>query len=256
MIISPFSPIFFLSMPKRTGIESRYVQIFSSSDSFFIQVIRLNDEAVMQCYLHDAATGNVIYNISPVTLSHGSNLKVDTYHFSTLASGRYYIALGSRISEPFLVTSDDHTLKDTVLMQYSPADNRQRADVVALLNGIRQIFSFRVPGGFKDNGWQFAIDNEQFVTDTADIVELYSRESTQKTLTVGDSAGVPIWVGQHLNRILTCRYFYIDGSRYVRFESSVPTKEQSLEGVNSFVFSQTLQEIKNEMSNIEELVAL
>lgn len=100
-----------------------------------------------------------------------------------------------------------------------------------------------MPGGFVDDGVSFTVDNEQFITAEADIVELYSLENYQKKLMVGYSYGVPIWFGALLNKLLTCQYVYIDGVRHVRFESSVPQKEQVLIGHNSFVFSQMLQEV-------------
>lgn len=146
-------------------------------------------------------------------------------------------------SIPFRVTSDSKILDSTVLIKYCVGNNLRRTDVLGILNSAPLYFSFRVPGGFVDDGVSFTVDNEQFITAEADIVELYSLENYQKKLMVGYSYGVPIWFGALLNKLLTCQYVYIDGVRHVRFESSVPQKEQVLIGHNSFVFSQMLQEV-------------
>lgn len=45
---------------------------------------------------------------------------------------------------------------------------------------MQYFLDFRAPGGFKDSNWAFTVDNEQFTTPDGDIVELYSREATQK----------------------------------------------------------------------------
>lgn len=173
---------------------------------------------------------------------------------SGLDDGCYVLRLNGNDSEPFIVVSDENALLGTVLIQYSLADNRTRKDAVSIVNDSRLFFSFRVQGGFKDSGCSFSVDNEQFVTDMSDIVELYGKESVQQNLVVGNSTGVPIWVGQLLNRILTCRYVYIDGKRFARYESSVPQKEQVMEGVNSFVFTQTVQKVNYIEPLIEDVL--
>ena len=57
--------------------------------------------------------------------------------------------------------------------------------------------------------------------------------------------GVPVWFGEMLNRILICSHVYFDGVKYSRKEANVPELTVQLEGVNSFVFNQTLQQSTN-----------
>lgn len=251
MIISPFTPLFFIGH-RTDGIESEYVQIFSSDDRILIEVICSYGEAASVKVYNEP--GHSLMS-TPGLLSHTLNSSsVLRYVLLNLPPGYYSVEIGDKCSEPFKVTDSPDEIEDTVLIQYSPADNRVRRDVVAFVDSQRLVFSLRLPGGFKDSGYSFSVDNEQFVTEFADIIELYGMESEQKNLTIGTSAGVPIWVGQILNRLLTCKYVYIDGVRHTRFESSVPQKEQVLEGVNSFVFTQTLQEVKYIKSSITDII--
>lgn len=245
MILSPFNPIFFLGDRKSHGIECPYTQVFGCDDTILIEVIRSADEAPRTVVLVNAETGEDVMTLARRTCSIGDGEYVDCHDMSGVSDGFYFIAIGDDESETFRVTSDPELLRCTCLIEYSPADNKMRRDVVGEADGERIYFSFRIPGGFKDNGWNFSIDNEQFVTQLSDIVELYGKESCQQTLTVGHGEGVPIWFGDLLNRLLTCKYVYIDGKRYARYESSVPEKEQTIDGVNSFVFSQKLQKINH-----------
>lgn len=245
MILSPFNSIFFIQRRKSNGIECPYTQTFSCADSIMVQAIRTYGEESAPAKLVNAVTGRDVKNLSKQTYSIGNGEYVDCHYLSDTPEGFYFIAIGEYESETFRVTENEELLKDTVVIEYSTADNRSRRDVVGNAGGSRLYFLFRIPGGFKDNGWNFSIDSEHFVTQMSDMVELYARESTQYTLTIGQSQGVPIWFGDLLNRLLTCKYVYIDGQRYSRYESSVPEKEQTLDGTNSFVFSQKLQRINH-----------
>jgi len=250
MMLSPFTPLFFPSS-KADGIESEYVQTFSTDDEILVEIFGMPTESLnFELYKEPAHT--------EVSLSVFSTLSIDSstslyYSKLKLPAGFYSASFEGRRSTMFRVTSDTSVLEDTVLIQYSPADNRTRADVVAYIGTERQFFAFRIPGGFEDKGWSFSVDNEQFTTEQADIIELYARESIQKILKIGDSAGVPIWFGQMINRILTCKYVYLDGLRYARYQSSVPESEQVADGVNSFIFSQKVQQINNINPQISSL---
>lgn len=254
MIISPFTPIFFIERRRRSGLDRPWAQIFSPKDQIVIQILRASAEEQVPGQVLNLENDAVVSTINWTTAEIGDSDKVDYCIISELGEGCFYVRIGDKESVPFIVTSDNGILENTVLIQYSPADNTVRNDVVPIIGKSRLFFSLRVQGGFKDSGWSFSVDNEQFVTAMSDIVELYGRESTQKTLTIGNSSGVPIWVGQLLNRLLTCRYVYIDGWRYSRFESSVPQKEQIMDGVNSFVFTQNLQEIKYVEPKITDVI--
>lgn len=242
MILSPFTPLFFPSM-RADGIESPYVQTFATTDKILIELI-----------------GDVIWSgsatVEEVNTGWSFTIQFNTWditdairlRFATLSlsPGYYTVSIdGIGRSAMFRVTDDPVVLDNTTLIQYSNRDNRRRQDVVSWINGMQYFFDFRVPGGFKDSNWTFAVESEQFVTDDNDIIQLYGRESTQKKFTLGTSEGCPIWFAELLNRLLTCDFVYFDGERYARKEASVPEISVLLEGVNSFVFSQNLQKVAN-----------
>ena len=253
MIICPFNPLFFVRRSGRMPQQRIFAQIFAATDDIYIQVFRGPDEPSVTGTVIDAGTLATVlaiqWSVKPLT----SEMVLQHHTITGLPAGCYRLKLNDEVSEPFVITSDESELKDTVLIKYSPASNRVRSDVLPIIDNQRKFFSIRMPGGFKDNGYSFSVDNEQFVTQYSDIVELYSRDSTQVRLTVGYSDGVPIWFGQMLNRLLTCKYVFIDGVRFARFESSVPEKEQVLDNSDRFVFSQTLQEILYLQPKIEDV---
>ncbi len=247
MIISPFTPIFFDDF-KSDGIESRYVQVFAPSDRILLECLCSPEEAFG--LLIDGTTDNGIevrekLKHSSWTLADGTELRFAV--ITGLNSGYYRLHLTptGQCSHYFRITDDRAELANTTLIQYSMKDNRQRQDAVFVIDGMRYFFDFRVPGGFKDSGWTFSVENEQFITSEADPVELFALESTQKRFTMGEQGGVPVYFAELLNRLLTCSYVYFDGVRYARKDSSVPEMTVQVEGLDSFVFSQLLQKVNN-----------
>ena len=244
MILSPFTPIFFQPRKGSNGVPSRYIQTFAPTDHIELQLIGVVGDTPPTTKLYDAYDDSEIYTI--VWSSWQMNT-TDLLYFATitgLSNGHYYIVMdGIGTSEPFKVTDYELELNQTTLIQYAMKDNKQRDDAVFLIDRMPMFFDFRVPGGFKDGGWAFGVENEQFVTEDANIVELYGMESTQKTFTMGEGDGVPIWFGELLNRLLTCHYVYFDGVRYARKESNVPEVNIQDDLLNSFVITQVVQKV-------------
>lgn len=244
MIISPFTPLFFNSAHKTDGKESSYIQTFATTDRIMLQILAEPYVGVSGGVIN-AETDELIYTINFNTWDINPDIKL-FFHEISLSPGHYYVMLmGALRSDVFKVTDDEDELSETTLIQYSMNNNRQRNDVVFFIDGMQYFFDFRVPGGFKDSNWSFAVENEQFVTQGSDIVQLYGLESTQKKFTLGNSQGVPVWFGEMLNRLLVCSHVYFDGVKYSRKDSSVPELTVQLDGINSFVFNQTLQKSTN-----------
>lgn len=251
MLISPFTPLFFID-PKVDGVESPYIQTFANTDRILLELIgsELNSgDDDWDIRLINKETGSDQYMEYGIWYIND----VDYVKFlilQGLSDGTYCICLENPdyelMSAPFRVTSDENILQNTTLLQYSMKNNRQRNDVVFFIDNMHYFFEFRIPGGFKDNGWTFGVDSEQFSTEQADPIQLYGRERTMRKLTVGTSEGCPIWFGDLLNRILCCNYVYVDGVRYARADTSVPEVTNTLEGVNSFIFSQNIQQVVND----------
>lgn len=242
MIISPFTPLFFPSA-KADGIESNYIQTFATTDKILIELfgpkIWSGTASVVNVQTHNVFQ----VKFSSWDISDDTQLRFATL---TLSPGFYTVSItGVGRSAVFRVTDDANELDKTTLIQYSNKDNRSRQDVVTWIDGMQYFFDFRVPGGFKDSNWTFGVESEQFVTDRADIIQLYGLESTQMKFTLGHAEGCPVWFAELLNRLLTCDYVYFDGVRFARKESSVPESNAVLDGLNSFVFTQNLQKVAN-----------
>lgn len=250
MIISPFTPLFFIRR-KSDGIDSDYIQTFATTDRILLQLIGSQNSTVVAQIIQEPS-GIPLYQIQ----FNVWQINQSTYlRFSTisLSPGLYSILIsGIGKSEPFRVTDNEIELAKTTLIQYSMTNNRQRNDAIFFIDGMQYFFDFRVPGGFKDSNWTFGVESEQFITPHADISQLYGLESTQKRFTLGSGIGVPVWFGEMLNRILICSHVYFDGIKYSRKESNVPEMNVQMEGVNSFVFSQMLQQSTNLDPIIEE----
>ncbi len=243
MILSPFTPLFF-SHHKRDGIDSKYIQTFASADEILIEIIGgIGDTAVAKVFTEPDHIELYQIHVNSWQINDTSKL---LFAEVSLAPGYYSIEISSfGTSNIFRVTDDPLILEKTTLIQYSMNNNRHRKDAVFFIDGMQRFFDFRVPGGFKDSNWTFAVEGEQFTTDESDIVQLYGLDSTQKKFTLGNSEGCPIWFAELLNRLLCCTYVYFDGERYVRKDNSAPETTILQEGINSFVFFQNLQKVIN-----------
>lgn len=250
MIISPFTPLFFSPSTDKFGAKSKYVQLFARTDRIFIELIASPDEQEPVVYinnlLNDASTSIILSSWQM-----NDDEIIYFYNISLLPCGYYNVAVNGKISEIFKITDDEHELFETTLIQYSMKDNKQRLDTVWWIDGMQYFFDLRVPGGFKDNGWTFGVDNEQFMTSEEDIVELFSHEYTTMLFTLGNAMGCPVWFAELFNRVLCCNYIYFDGVRYARKEGNVPELNQQIEGLKSFVFNQMLQKVKTMNPTLE-----
>lgn len=250
MLVSPFSPIFFIDS-KADGVGCPYIQTFSPYDVILLQLIGTHDEDA-NAYVIDLIKNETLFKIgfSQWDINEDSRVLFSTL---SMSPGFYSIKIdGIGQSEPFRVTSDASELRNTTLIQYSMKDNRQRNDAVFFIDSMQYFFDFRVPGGFKDSNWGFAVESEQFTTDASDIIQLFSLDSVQQKFTLGNSQGCPVWFAAMLNRLLCCDYIYFDGKRYARKDTSVPEMTATLDGINSFVFAQNLQRVINIDPTIEQ----
>lgn len=243
MILSPFTPLYF-GNHKRDGIDGRYIQTFAPSDQILIEVICEQGEEAgdMILYSEPGHVRQAVIEMSVWSINESSEVRFAVLSPST---GCYSVEIDGKTSNIFRITDDANILENTTLIQYSMNSNRHRKDAVFFIDGMQRFFDFRVPGGFKDSNWAFAVEGEQFVTDKSDIIQLYGLDSTQKKFTLGNSEGCPVWFAELLNRLLCCTYVYFDGERYARKDTSVPEATVLLEGVNSFVFTQNLQRVIN-----------
>lgn len=245
--ISPFTPLFF-NPSTDIGLSSRYMQSFSQYDHILLQIIAYNESNSPSVYIVDVIDGKRrMVNMRSWLMNPNETLYFT--EITGLNDGLYSVEVDGVCSEVFRVTDD---VSGTVLLQYSNPNNRMRKDAVFWIDGMQYFFDFRIPGGFKDDDWVFGVDNEQYTTSLNDVVDIYSVDNVQKTLTVGDSRGCPVWYAELLNRALCCNYFYIDGIRYVRVDSNVPEMNVLVEGIRSYVFKQVIRRVFSLNPTIEE----
>jgi hypothetical protein len=243
--ISPFTPIFFSPSGDRHGAKPKCVHLFSQTDRILIEVIATGEaSAPPNLIIRDTMNG---YESEYPWKAWDMNASTTLYFIELqgMSDGIYTASIGLNVSEEFAITTEESVLQDTVLLQYSNADNRQRNDAVFWIDGMQRFFDFRIPGGFKDDNWTFIVNNEQFTTSENDKIDLYGQESTVKALTIGNSDGCPVWFADLVNRLLSCNYVYIDKVRYARNESEVPEMNAEVEGLKSYIFTQGLQRVMN-----------
>lgn len=253
MKISPFTPLHFGNEPESDGLPSRYVQLFASTDQIMVQVFAGSGETLSDATLKTAHGSDIIGTIGWNEWEMNEDKSCFFLTLQGLSPGHYILNVGGIDSDEFIITDDAQLLARTTLIQYRFKDNRQRDDVVSVIHYVPFFFDWRVPGGFKDSGWQFGVSNEQFVTQREDVVELFAMDYVTKAFTMGGPEGVPVWYGELLNRLLTCSYVYFDGVRYTRNESEAPSMSTLVDGLDSFVFTQSLRRAVTLDPEIEEL---
>lgn len=237
--ISPFTPLFFSPSSDKFGAESRYIQLFAPTDNIFIEVITTTEYKMNGLLKNHVDGTSREIEFQSFSLKDGSTVFHST--ITGLAPGYYSISVGDQECNVFKVTDDEHELDKTTLIRYSMRSNKQRNDCI-FWNGEEQFyFEFRAPGGFKDDDWTFAVNNEQFEISNGNIIELFAVESTQKKFTLGNAEGCPVWFAEHLNRILCCSNVYFNGVRFVRKGNSVPEMTQEIVSLKSYIFKVSLQ---------------
>lgn len=237
--ISPFTPLFFSPSSDKFGAESRYIQLFAPTDNIFIEVITTTEYKMNGLLKNHVDGTSREIEFQSFSLKDGSTVFHST--ITGLAPGYYSISVGDQECNTFKVTDDEYELDKTTLIRYSMRSNKQRNDCI-FWNGEEQFyFEFRAPGGFKDDDWTFAVNNEQFEISNGNIVELFAVESTQKKFTLGNAEGCPVWFAEHLNRILCCSNVYFNDVRFVRKGNSVPEMTQEIVSLKSYIFKVSLQ---------------
>jgi hypothetical protein len=246
--IGDVCPLFFNPIKDKFGIEIDYIQKFHSSDHIHLQVFSTEDETV-SVILNNLSEDDS----SPLSLSqYEHNNTVTMYYISItgLEDGIYTLTVGDLTSEPFIICSSDFVLEETALIRYSHKDNNSAFDNIFWIDEQQQVFEFRVEAGFKPNGYNAHVENEQYRNQMQEIENLYSIPYDSFVLTVGNSSGVPYWFAKHFNRILCLSMVEIDEVKYVRSEDSIPELSQVIEDGQLFQINVTLEPQENDIAGI------
>lgn len=246
--IGDVCPLFFNPIKDKFGIDIDYIQKFHSSDHIHLQVFSTGDDTV-SVILNNLSEDDS----SPLPLSKYEHNNTVALHYTSIAGledGIYTLTVGDLTSEPFMICSSDSLLEETTLIRYSHKDNNSAFDNIFWIDDQQQVFEFRVEAGFKPNGYNAHVENEQYRNQMQEIEELYSIPYDSFILTVGNSVGVPYWFGKHLNRILCLSMVEIDGAKYVRSEDSVPELSQIMEDSQLFQINMTLELRENDIAGV------
>lgn len=242
MRISHFTPVYFSMNDIDYNAIQNGTHIFSTTDHILLETFHLLNEPMPALLLINAETGVEISTLTWNSIGINATERLSFYELRDLLPGYYKIMFGDCISNLIYVTDNNAELDNTVRIQYAMKDNKCRRDFMSWINGRCVYADFRIHGGFLDSDWSFYVENEQFVTASQDIVELYALDYTEKVLTIGLSAGTSAWNGEMVNRILSCDYVFIDGIRYSRSGNSTPViKDSDINGTR-FVYTQNLRE--------------
>lgn len=246
-------PLFFNPLKNEFQQDIDYIQKFYATDKILIQIFSDDYNDVVSAVICDNVT-NEDNDISLAEYRVNDNTRLFMASVTGLKDSVYTLKIregnsGTAIaSEPFSVCSDPMLLQETCLIKYSNKDNNSSFNNHFWVDGVQQFFEFRVEGGFKPEGVSQKVDNEQFRTQLQKIIELYSVPYDTYTLTCGNASGIPYWVIQFINNILSLSYFDVNGERYVRSGNSSPEKTQISE--DGQMFNMTILLEKMEMSKM------
>ncbi len=235
---SPFNPIYLCGRHSISPMLG-YQCVFSDSDHIMLQCFHSVDENPGDITIVDVDTSRTVVKVSWFQWPIGDCI-LSFYELRGLFCGKYRLYIGDdTVSCEIIITDNESILDKTVLVQFCQQSNKDRTDIATWINGTQYYIDFRIPGGFLDKDWEFGVDNEQLSTPMSDLIEVHSIDITDKRLTVGFSEGMPVWVGELLNRALSCDLVYIDGVRYTRIDGETP---QKYEAGNGMVFTQMLRQ--------------
>lgn len=249
--IGDICPLFFNPIKNEFQQDIDYIQRFHITDQILFQVLSDDSSDVVSCYVKDlVANENILISLNEYQIN--STTILYQAQISVLKDSIYKLVVEEKNtgdvheSELFSICSDDILLQETCLIRYSHEDNNSPFDNIFWIGESQQFFEFRVEGGFKPGGISSKVDNEQFRNQLQEIVELYSVPYDVYTFTCGNASGVPYWIVQFINNILSLSHFSINEKMYVRSGNSIPEKTAASEDGQMFNATMILEDNNNE----------
>lgn len=246
--LADICPLVFNPIKDPFARDCGYTQRFHSSDRILIQVLSDSGE-VPTATLNNKCDGSISkLHFGEYTINQ-SDILYYTF-IENIREATYTVTLLDIESEEFTVSSDLFLLENTSLIRVSHYDNNSPFDNIWWIGNSQQFIEFRIEAGFKPSGIDEKVDDEFFRDQFQSITHLYSVPYETYILYIGNSSGVPYWVGKLINRMLSLSDFDIDGIKYTRSESSIPEKTQVAEDVQRFWFTQILELNTNDIAGI------
>ena len=160
--------------------------------------------------------------------------------------GVYAVRLNGKDSEVFEVCDGS----DGMLIEYTHKDNNSVFDNIFWNGSTQYKFKMRLRGGVKPSGVNLEVDNEQFVNQKQEIVELYSVPYVTHTFSIGGVEGVPYYMAELLNKVFCLSDVKINGKGYVREGNAKPEKAETLGMKELFLYTMNLRPSENVISGI------
>ena len=210
--------------------KAYYIQKFQVGDKLRFQVQLLKnswtsiDFQILDSFynLVTSYTGGLIgdngdYNIWSVRLTDDVLNLPDGIYFVHLRIGtpEYEVTF---LSEPFEVVDE---LKESLLIEYSHDGND--FDMTFFPGGVQEnqrFFQLRVEGGIISDGFIPSSKDSFYIDQVRDVVMLSSIPYNVFRFTFGPGGGLPNWMADKINRILSLAYVEINGRQYVKNEGA------------------------------------
>ena len=241
--IGDVCPVSFNTLSYEFANMGSFRQCFDVSDGILLQVF-CDDGEIPTAYLNDklASTRS---SVSFETYSVNDDV-VMYYTYVYPGEGVYTFTIDGKESNEFEVCEN----AEGILIEYTHKDNNSVFDNLFWVGDEQLTFKMRVMGGFKPSGVTMEVDNEQFINQYQEIVELYSIPYTTRVFSIGDVNGVPYYIAELINRILCLSDIKIGGESYVREGNSKPEKVETLGRKELFLWSVTLRLKTRKISGI------
>ena len=241
--IGDVCPLSFNTLKYEYANEGSFRQCFDLSDGIFLQVF-CDEGETPAAYLND----KIYSSSSSISFkSHSVNDKVQMFYTYVYPSeGVYTITIDGEESNEFEVCEN----ACGALVEYTHKDNNSPFDNIFWIGDTNLTFKLRIPGGFKPSGVSIEVDNEQFLNQYQEIVELYSIPYTTRVFSMGDVNGLPYYIAELMNRILCLSDVMINGESYVREGNSKPEKVETIGKKELFMWSVTLRLRERRISGI------
>lgn len=241
--IGDVCPVSFNTLSYEFASMGSFRQCFDVSDGILLQVF-CDDGEIPTAYLNDklASTRS---SVSFETYSVNDDV-VMYYTYVYPGEGVYTFTIDGKESNEFEVCEN----AEGILIEYTHKDNNSVFDNIFWVGDEQLTFKMRVMGGFKPSGVTMEVDNEQFINQYQEIVELYSIPYTTRVFSIGDVNGVPYYIAELINRILCLSDVRIGGESYVREGNSKPEKVETLGRKELFLWSVTLRLKTRKISGI------
>jgi hypothetical protein len=209
-----------------------YIQKFHSTDKLMLQALLYKLKWNSMGYKVLDLNGNeVLSKTGQIVGSYGTNYdcwstKEDDNIIASLDPGIYIIQLNPDLnpgggvpflSEPFEVIEAGYENTESILIEYSHDGNEfDIAFYPAGENGVRKFFQLRVEGGVSSDNISMAAKDTFYVNQVHDVVMLSSKPYNVYKFTFGNGKGIPNWMADKINRILSLAYVELNGTQFLK----------------------------------------